>query len=96
MTPKDKSIPDKRPFTLRVTVGYGIHSSGVKYDICKVEQIPNKDVLQPYCHHDRSGYYHKTLYALLRDDYTDNWQDTCHLIVYKPDDFTFSGGIKYD
>ena len=93
---KNNNTLNERPYSLRVVVGYGVSQYGVRYDICKVEQVTNKDVLQPHCHYDRSGYYHKSLYALLRDDYLNNWQDTCHLIIYQPDDFTFARGVKYD
>ena len=85
-----------RPYILRVTVGFGIRDTGERYDICKVEQVRNRKVAQPTKVYDRTGYYWKSLKALIRDDFTGYWDKDCHLFVYNTNDFTYCEGILYD
>ena len=85
-----------KPYTLIVTIGYGIGEAGNRYDICHVQQIRNHKVAQPEHTHDRTGYYWKSLKALLRDDYTGCWDKDCHLIIYQTDDFAQVNGVYYD
>lgn len=84
----------EKPFILKVKVGYVRTLNGERREICKVEQVPNKSVKQPIFEHDRSGYYHKSFCALLRDDFA-VWQDTCRIIKYDAQDFTECDGQEF-
>ena len=85
---------EEKPFILKVKVGYVRTIDGERREICKVEQVPNPGVSQPIFEHDRSGFYHKSFYALLRDDYP-TWGDVCRLIKYAPQDFAERDGQEF-
>lgn len=84
----------EKPFILKVQTGYIRTLDGKRHEICKVKQVPNKNAPQPIFEHDRSGYYHKSFAALLRDDYP-AWKDVCRLIKYDSQDFSECDGQEF-
>lgn len=84
----------EKPFILKVQTGYVKTTDGKRYEICKVEQVPNKDVPQPIFEHDRSGFYYKSFLALMRDDFP-VWQDVCRIIKYDAQDFSECDGQEF-
>lgn len=84
----------EKPFILKVKVGYTRTLDGKRREICRVEQVADEAVKQPIFEHDRSGFYHKSFYALLRDDYP-TWQHVCRLIKYDSQDFAECDGQEF-
>ena len=84
----------EKPYILKVKVGYVRTLDGKRHEICKVEQVPNPGVKQPSIEHNRTGFYHKSFFALLRDDYA-VWQSVCRLIKYDTQDFTECDGQEF-
>ena len=84
----------EKPFILKVKDGYVRTLVGKRHEICNVEQVPNPGVRQPIFEHNRTGFYHKSFYALLRDDYP-AWQDVCRLIKYDSQDFSECDGQEF-
>ena len=85
-----------RPYILRVSVGFCTDSHGTRHDVCKVEQIPNREAEQPLNVFDRSGFYHLPLSTFIKNNFIDLWDKECHLYIYNTKDFSFADGFLYD
>lgn len=84
----------EKPFILKVKAGYVRTLDGKRHEICSVEQVPNHSVKQPIPEHNRTGLYHKSFCALLRDNYP-AWANDCRIIKYDSQDFTECDGQEF-
>ena len=84
----------EKPFILKVKAGYVRTLDGKRHEICSVEQVPNHGVKQPMGEHNRTGLYHKSFCALLRDNYP-AWANDCRIIKYDSQDFTECDGQEF-